>query len=202
MQRYRTFTRDEVKVIFVLGGPGVGKGTQCTHLAQDYGFSHLCAGDLLREEQARPGSEFGELISTCIREGKIVPQEITIALLKNAMKDEVAKGRTKFLIDGFPRKMDQAIKFEEEIAVSEFTLYFECSEEVMLQRLMKRSETSGRADDNIESIRKRFKTFIDTSMPVIDYYRGMNKIVTIPCEKTKEEVYDLLVVKIKDRLTL
>ncbi|KAK9248400.1 adenylate kinase-domain-containing protein [Lipomyces tetrasporus] len=196
------FSRDEVKVIFVLGGPGVGKGTQCAHLVRDYNFVHLSAGDLLRAEQAREGSEFGELISTYIREGKIVPQEITIALLRNAMQDEVKTGRTKFLIDGFPRKMDQAVKFEEDVAVSEFTLYFECTEEVMLHRLLKRGETSGRADDNIESIKKRFKTFVETSMPVIDYYRTQNKVITVPCEKTKEEVYDLLKEKISDRMSI
>ncbi|KAK9240417.1 adenylate kinase-domain-containing protein [Lipomyces kononenkoae] len=196
------FSKDEVKVIFVLGGPGVGKGTQCANLVRDYDFVHLSAGDLLRAEQAREGSEYGELISTYIREGKIVPQEITIALLRNAMQDAVKEGHSKFLIDGFPRKMDQAIKFEEDVAVSEFTLYFDCSEDVMLQRLLKRGETSGRSDDNIESIKKRFKTFVDTSMPVIDYYRGQNKVISVPCEKTKEEVYDLLKEKISDRMSL
>ncbi|KAK9361744.1 URA6 uridylate kinase-like protein [Lipomyces starkeyi] len=197
-----TFAKDEVKVIFVLGGPGVGKGTQCANLVRDYDFVHLSAGDLLRAEQAREGSEFGELISTYIREGRIVPQEITIALLRNAMQEEVKKGHTKFLIDGFPRKMDQAIKFEEDVAVSEFTLYFDCSEEIMLQRLLKRGETSGRTDDNIESIKKRFKTFVDTSMPVIDYYRKQDKVITVPCEKTMEEVYNLLKEKISDRMSI
>jgi UMP-CMP kinase len=67
-----TFSPNEVSVIFVLGGPGVGKGTQCGNLVKDYGFVHLSAGDLLREEQNREGSEFGELIRTYIREGKIV----------------------------------------------------------------------------------------------------------------------------------
>ncbi|KAK9467631.1 adenylate kinase-domain-containing protein [Lipomyces arxii] len=196
------FKKDEVKVIFVLGGPGVGKGTQCANLVRDYSFVHMSAGDLLRAEQAREGSEFGELISTYIREGNIVPQEITIALLKNAMMAEVNNGNTKFLIDGFPRKMDQAIKFEEDVAVSEFTLYFDCSEEVMLQRLLKRGETSGRSDDNIESIRKRFKTFVETSMPVVDYYRKMNKVIEVPCEQTQQEVYDLLKEKISDRMEI
>ncbi|KAK9460717.1 adenylate kinase-domain-containing protein, partial [Lipomyces oligophaga] len=196
------FKRDEVKVIFVLGGPGVGKGTQCANLVRDFNYVHLSAGDLLRAEQARPGSEFGELISTYIREGNIVPQEITIALLRNAMQEAVSQGRTKFLIDGFPRKMDQAVKFEDDVALSEFTLYFDCSEEIMLQRLLKRGETSGRSDDNIESIRKRFKTFIETSMPVVDYYRSLNKVIVVPCDKSQEEVYSLLKDKIRDRMDI
>lgn len=74
------------------------------------------AGDLLRAEQERPGSQYGELIKTYIKEGKIVPMEVTIALLENEM---LASGQDRFLIDGFPRKMDQALKFEEAVSVLE-----------------------------------------------------------------------------------
>lgn len=66
------FSPKDVLVVFVLGGPGAGKGTQCANLVPDFGFVHLSAGDLLREERNREGSEFSELIETCIREGKIV----------------------------------------------------------------------------------------------------------------------------------
>jgi UMP-CMP kinase len=160
-------------VVFVLGGPGSGKGTNCARLVKDFGFVHLSAGDLLREEQERPGSEYGDLIRHHIKEGLIVPKEVTIALLRNAMK---ASGKTRFLIDGFPRAMDQALKFEEIVVEGKAVLYFECPEEVMLERLLNRGKTSGRADDNIESIRKRFKTFRDTSYPVIEYYEKQNKV--------------------------
>jgi UMP-CMP kinase len=92
---------DDVTVLFVLGGPGAGKGTQCAKLVQDYGFKHLSAGDLLREEQDRPGSEFGDMIKTYIKEGTIVPMEVTIQLLENAMKAAMEKeGKKGFLIDG------------------------------------------------------------------------------------------------------
>lgn len=92
---------DEATVIFVLGGPGAGKGTQCERLVKDYGFKHLSAGDLLREEQNRPGSEFGELIKTHIKEGEIVPMEVTIQLLENAITATIKeKNNNKFLIDG------------------------------------------------------------------------------------------------------
>jgi UMP-CMP kinase len=96
------FSPSEVTVIFVLGGPGAGKGTQCQKLVADYGFKHLSAGDLLREEQDRPGSEFGEMIKTYIKEGTIVPMEVTVQLLENAMKSSIAEGNKKglFLIDG------------------------------------------------------------------------------------------------------
>src|SRR6201996_4911431 len=75
----------EATVIFVLGGPGSGKGTQCARLVKDFKFKHLSAGDLLREEQNRAGSEFGDLIAEYIRDGKIVPMEVTIQLLENAI---------------------------------------------------------------------------------------------------------------------
>lgn len=159
--------------MFVLGGPGAGKGTQCENLVRDYGFTHLSAGDLLREERNREGSQYGELINHYIKEGLIVPMEITIKLLEIAM---VKSGSKRFLIDGFPRKMDQALEFEKSVVDSAFVLYFECPEEVMLKRLLKRGETSGRVDDNVESIKKRFKTFHETSFPVIKHYEALGKV--------------------------
>lgn len=178
-------------VVFVLGGPGAGKGTQCTNLVRDYGFKHLSAGDLLREEQDRPGSEFGDMIKSYIKEGQIVPMEVTIQLLENAINATIEKlGTRKFLVDGFPRKMDQALKFEEVVVPSKFTLFFNCSEEVMRKRLLKRGETSGRADDNEESIKKRFRTFVDTSMPVVDMFEKEGKVLKISAEKSPDEVYE------------
>lgn len=90
---------------------------------EKYNFAHLSAGDLLRAEQDRPDSQFGDLIRTHIREGKIVPMEVTIKLLENAMDFALVSktgegwkdGKGRFLIDGFPRKMDQALKFEEDV---------------------------------------------------------------------------------------
>ena len=97
-----TFSPDKVSVVFVLGGPGAGKGTQCDKLVRDYGFTHLSAGDLLREEQDREGSEFGSLIKRIIKEGEIVPMEITVQLLENAMNKDLSEmhGNGRFLIDG------------------------------------------------------------------------------------------------------
>ncbi|KAL3233587.1 Uridylate kinase [Nakaseomyces bracarensis] len=183
------FSSDQVSVIFVLGGPGAGKGTQCAKLVRDYKFVHLSAGDLLRAEQNREGSEFGELIKHYIKEGLIVPQEVTLSLLENAIKENYSNGSTRFLIDGFPRKMDQALSFEKQIVPSKFTLFFECPEQVMLERLLERGKTSGRADDNIASIKKRFRTFEDTSMPVVNYFDNLNKVVKVRCDHPVDVVY-------------
>ncbi|KAI8830922.1 adenylate kinase-domain-containing protein [Chytriomyces cf. hyalinus JEL632] len=174
----------DTSVVFVLGGPGAGKGTQCANIVKDYGFVHLSAGDLLREERQRKGSPYGELINNIIKEGQIVPMEITISLLHAAMK---ANGGTRFLIDGFPRAIDQGEKFEDEVVKSKMVLYFECPEEEMLKRLTKRGETSGRVDDNIESIIKRFKVFKETSYPVIELYK--DKVEKVSCMNTVDGVY-------------
>lgn len=118
------YTPEEATVIFVLGGPGAGKGTQCAKLVQDYGFKHLSAGDLLREEQDRPGSEFGDMIKSYIKEGTIVPMEVTIQLLENAMGAAIEKdGKKMFLIDGtlflsYSRKMRSNFESTHELRTS------------------------------------------------------------------------------------
>jgi len=203
------FDHEKVKVIFVLGGPGVGKGTQCANLVRDYGFVHLSAGDLLRAEQNRPGSEYGDLIRQNIREGTIVPMEVTVKLLENAIREALEKaepeqagwenGRGRFLVDGFPRKMDQALKFDEEVCLSSYVLFFALTEDIMLQRLTERGKTSGREDDNEESIKKRFRTFEETSMPVIDYYRQKGKVVEIDAAASVDEVYQKVKVKVDEQ---
>lgn len=179
----------EVTLVFVLGGPGSGKGTQCAKLVAEKQFVHLSAGDLLRAEQTREGSKYGAMIAECIKEGTIVPQEVTVALLHQAIAENYAAGKTRFLVDGFPRKMDQALIFEQQIVKSAFTLFFECPEQVMLERLLQRGKTSGRTDDNIESITKRFRTFVETSMPVVNYFDEQGRVVKLRCDEPVEVVY-------------
>jgi UMP-CMP kinase len=184
------FSPSEVTVLFVLGGPGAGKGTQCARLVRDYHFAHLSAGDLLRAEQDRPGSQYGQLIRDCIKNGEIVPMEVTVALLENAMRDTIARtGTKKFLIDGFPRKMDQALKFEEVVCPARLVLFYDCPEAEMERRLLERGKTSGRADDNAESIRKRFRTFVDTSMPVVHHYEAEGRVVKVDSTPPPDKVY-------------
>ncbi|TVY82566.1 Uridylate kinase [Lachnellula suecica] len=198
-----TFSPKDVTVLFVLGGPGAGKGTQCANLVRDYHFTHLSAGDLLRAEQNREGSEFGNMIKEYIRDGKIVPMEVTVQLLENAMTDVMEKdksGKGKFLVDGFPRQMDQALKFEETVCPSKFVLFFDCPEAEMQKRLLERGKTSGRSDDNAESIKKRFKTFVDTSMPVVDYFDGQGRVVKVVATKSPDEVYKETREKLEARL--
>ena len=102
----------------VTGGPGVGKGTQCARLAQDFDFQHLSVGDLLREETNRPGSPFATFIRESMQSSVIIPAQLTISLLKAKMDTSYTPGKGRFLIDGYPRSMDQALTFEEEVRLT------------------------------------------------------------------------------------
>jgi UMP-CMP kinase len=96
--------------------------------------------------------------------------------------------------------MDQALKFEETVCPAKLVLFFDCPEKEMEQRLLNRGKTSGRADDNMESIRKRFRTFIETSMPVVDYYDTEGRVLKIDATPSPDAVYKSTREKLKDRL--
>jgi UMP-CMP kinase len=176
----------ERTIVFVLGGPGAGKGTQCANIVHDYGFAHLSAGDLLRAEM-KSGSPNGEMIASMIKDGQIVPSEVTVKLLMDAMDKN---GGKKFLIDGFPRNEENRGSFVR-VARTDcaFVLFFDVPEAVMEKRLIKRGETSGRSDDNIESIRKRFRTFVDSSMPIVEHYERQGKVRRLDGNKDVDAVY-------------
>lgn len=126
------------QVVFVLGGPGAGKGTQCSNIVSKFGFVHLSAGDLLRAERSKPDSMFGELIDNHIKNGTIVPVEITCKLIQNAMD---ASAANRFLIDGFPRNKDNMIGWNTTIGDQVdllFVLFLECPEDVCIQFIIKK----------------------------------------------------------------
>ncbi|KAF5446092.1 hypothetical protein F2P56_031748 [Juglans regia] len=180
-----TVAEKKPTVVFVLGGPGSGKGTQCANIVQHFGYTHLSAGDLLRAE-IKSGSENGTMIQNMIKEGKIVPSEVTIKLLQRAMAES---GNDKFLIDGFPRNEENRAAFEDVTKIEPaFVLFFDCSEEEMERRLLSRNQ--GREDDNIETIRKRFKVFLESSLPVIEHYNSREKVRKIDAASPVEEVFE------------
>mmetsp|Transcript_28701 Transcript_28701/g.34966 ORF Transcript_28701/g.34966 Transcript_28701/m.34966 type:complete len:239 (-) Transcript_28701:28-744(-) len=184
------------QVVFVLGGPGAGKGTQCERLSKDLNWSHLSAGDLLRAERQKSDSELGQLINARIKSGQLVPSEITVRLLQNAMDDIYATdpSKTKFLIDGFPRSEENYTAWEDAMvttnkATVEFVLFLDCPEDVMTSRLTERGKTSGRNDDTLDVIRKRFETFRKESMPIVDMYEKENKVRKISADRSVDAVY-------------
>ncbi|XP_026496488.2 UMP-CMP kinase [Vanessa tameamea] len=178
------------EVVFVLGAPGAGKGTQCSLISKEFGFVHLSAGDLLREERQRPGSEYGEMIEEKIRNGEIVPVEVTCSLIHKAIQNS---GQTRFLIDGFPRNKDNLEGWERVMSDKTkllFVLFFECSRDICTERCLKRGAAgSGRSDDNMESLKKRFNTYINDTMPIINYYDKQGLVRRINAEVAPEEVF-------------
>ncbi|KAK2704940.1 adenylate kinase isoenzyme 1-like [Artemia franciscana] len=172
-------------IIFIVGGPGCGKGTQCDRIVSKYGFTHLSTGDLLREEVAS-GSDRGQNLTAIMERGELVPLETVMQLLKEAILSKVESSKG-FLIDGYPREVAQGILFEKEIAPCSAIIYFEASDETMTKRLLGRSLSSGRVDDNEVTIKKRLDTFHTHSKPVIDYYGA--KVKTINAERDRELVF-------------
>ncbi|XP_049877064.1 UMP-CMP kinase [Pectinophora gossypiella] len=179
------------EVVFVLGAPGAGKGTQCTYISKEYGFVHLSAGDLLREERQRPGSEYGEMIEEKIRNGQIVPVEVTCSLLHKAMQKS---GKSRFLIDGFPRNKDNLEGWERTMSDKTkllFVLFFECSQSMCTERCLGRGAAgSGRSDDNLDSLKKRFNTYLNDTMPIIQHYEAQGLVRKIDAEKCPDEVFE------------
>jgi adenylate kinase len=112
--------------------------------------------------------------------------QVIIGLLRSAM---IKSGAKEFLIDGFPRALDQAECFEQMVKPCEKVIFFDCPDEEMEKRLLKRGETSGRSDDNAETIRKRFRTFVDQSLPVIEHYEKQGKVFRISAVPTPDQVF-------------
>lgn len=167
-------------VIFVLGGPGSGKGTQCELLKREFHLPQLCAGELLRRE-AKTGSELGKSISSIMQRGEIVPGHVTMSLLRREL-DLLSSSTEAVLIDGFPRAMDQAQQFELEASPCTFVLFFKCEPEVMVQRLRRRAMTSQRRDDVEGVFKSRLHTFQCTTMPVVEHYKQRGLLKEIDAE--------------------
>jgi UMP-CMP kinase len=194
--RGKRFTEEEIAswphIIFILGGPGSGKGTQCSKLCAEFkSAKHLSAGDLLRAERKK-GTSQGEMIERYIKEGKIIPVEVTAKLLKDAI-DKDKNRYDVFLIDGFPRDIKNHRGWEKMCGQGgyhvELMLMFECSEEIMTKRLLQRGKTSGRSDDNIASIRKRLRTYIKDTIPVVKSFEKQKKLVRIESNRPVNQVY-------------
>ncbi|GFT23267.1 hypothetical protein NPIL_120351 [Nephila pilipes] len=181
------------KVVFVLGAPGAGKGTQCKKIVDNFGFVHLSAGDLLRAERNTPGSQYGELIENHIRNGTIVPVEITCRLIEEAMK---TSSSNKFLVDGFPRNKDNLDGWNKEMSDKSdvrFILFIDCSEESCIERCLKRgAEGSGRSDDNIESLKKRFRTFHEDTLPIVNQFSEQGMVLKVDGSKDPDSVFQII----------
>lgn len=182
---------DKPVVFFVLGGPGSGKGTQCAKLKEKFDFVHLSAGDLLREE-AQSGSETAALIASYQKDGKLVPGDITVELFQKAMKAH-GWNKKKYLIDGFPRSQENLDGWKRVIGdsvVVPFVLVFDANEDTMIERIIERGKTSGRSDDNVESLKKRFATFKGESVPIIEHFEKLGKVRKVDALHSIDQVFE------------
>lgn len=182
-------------VVFVLGGPGAGKGTMCELAEVQLSWTHLSTGDLLRAEQQTEGPTT-EIIKEHIAAGKLVPTQIVVRLLKDAMEKVTrTTGKRNFLIDGFPRSFANLEAWYEVFgrdAELPKMMYFECPMEILEKRILGRARYSGRTDDNVESMRVRFDTFKAETLPIVELFRGKSKCVEINTSQDRQIVYSLV----------
>lgn len=185
----------EPNVVFVLGGPGAGKGTMCELAEEQLGWTHLSTGDLLRAERERGGPK-AATIEEYMTAGQLVPNDITVTLLKSAMESITrTTGKTNFLLDGFPRSLDNLEAWYDIFgrdAELPKMLYFECPYEVLKQRILGRAKFSGRSDDNVESIKLRFDTFKAKTLPIVELFRSQSKCVEVDTSQGRQAVYDIV----------
>ncbi|XP_038526302.1 adenylate kinase isoenzyme 5 isoform X1 [Canis lupus familiaris] len=174
------------KIIFMIGGPGSGKGTQCEKLVKKYGFTHLSTGELLRNELSSE-SERSKLIRDIMDRGDPVPSGIILELLKEAMGASLSDTKG-FLIDGYPQEVKQGEEFGRRIGDPHLVICMDCSADTMTNRLLQRSQGSPSVEDTT-TIAKRLETYYRASIPVIAYYETKTQLHKVNAEGTPEEVF-------------
>ena len=178
--------------IVLFGPPGAGKGTQSEKLIEKYGLTHLSTGDIFRKN-IKSETELGILAKSYIDKGQLVPDEVTIGMLKAEVKvQENPKG---FIFDGFPRTVNQAEALDEflkEIGTSITGMVaLEVEEEELIKRLLERGKTSGRADDqNVETIKNRIEVYNKETSPVAEYYSQQGKYQGVYGIGSIKEIFD------------
>ncbi|MEJ6603829.1 MAG: nucleoside monophosphate kinase [Verrucomicrobiia bacterium] len=188
-------------IVFVLGGPGTGKGTMCELVECQLGWTHLSTGDLLRAEH-QAGGPNADTIQEFIDAGKLVPNDITVTLLKHAMEKAIrTTGKKNFLVDGFPRSLNNMEGWYEIFgreAELPKMLYFECPYPVLEKRISGRAKWTGRSDDNIESVKLRFDTFKAETLPTVELFQSKNKCVEIDTSQDRQAVYALVTINLAE----
>lgn len=187
-------TKEDMINIVLFGKPGAGKGTQAEFLKEKYNLVHLSTGDIFRYNM-KNDTELGKLAKSYIEKGDLVPDEVTIKMLQDEVeKNPNAKG---FLFDGFPRTTPQAEALDKFLETKNWkvtaTVALEADDEVLVQRLLERGKTSGRADDqDVEKIRNRYVEYNEKTAPLIDFYKAQNKFYSVNGIGTITEVTERL----------
>lgn len=167
--------------IVIFGKPGVGKGTQAEFLKSKYQLFHISTGDLFRHHISNK-TDLGMLAQSYMDKGDLVPDQVTIDMLKDAVETHSeAKG---FIFDGFPRTSKQAEALdtflsEKSMQISA-TVALEADDDVLVERLVNRGKTSGRVDDqDEEKIRNRFEEYNNKTAPLRDFYEAQGKFHSV-----------------------
>jgi adenylate kinase len=163
----------QMKNIVIFGAPGSGKGTQSDLLIEHYGLGHISTGDVLRNE-IKNGTELGKTAQSYIDKGNLIPDELMVSILSKVY-DAFGRGHKGVIFDGFPRTIPQAEALKQmldergdKVAAM---IELDVPEDELMQRLIKRGQDSGRADDNEETIKKRLVVYHSQTQPLIDWYR-------------------------------
>lgn len=177
--------------IVITGAPGSGKGTQSDLIVKEYGLYHISTGDMLRAE-IKAGSEIGKKAEIIINEGKLVPDDVMIEMLhKTVLNHRDAKG---IIFDGFPRTVAQAEALDKMLADMgekvNILLVMNVEHQTLVKRLIERGKTSGRADDNLETIEKRLKVYTENTLPVIEFYKATGRLTEADNNSTVEACFN------------
>ncbi len=157
--------------IILFGPPGAGKGTQAKHLVKKLNNFQISTGDLLREE-IKNNSNIGKKIINDMNDGRFVSDEIVNQLLEKQVFDP--KKKNKLIFDGYPRSINQAKKLDLLLDNSsqkiDFIFFLNVNKEIIINRIQKRKILEKRSDDELDTILKRYDTYMETTRPVLDYY--------------------------------
>ena len=188
-----------MKNIIIFGAPGSGKGTQSDKIIAEFGVAHISTGDVLRSE-INAQTELGRTASTYIQDGKLVPDSLIIDMLAKKLDKLVKEITTSegnmlhgVIFDGFPRTIAQAEALDEMLEQRgekvNVVIGLEVDDAELIKRIVERGKTSGRADDNEETAKKRLDTYYAQTLPLKKFYEDQGKYVKINGVGTIDGIY-------------
>ncbi len=175
--------------LLVLGPQGSGKGTQAARISADHGIPHVSTGEMFRAA-ITAGTELGRQVEPILASGDLVPDELTVALIRERLsRADAADG---FVLDGFPRNLAQAEELDEMLAEIgrslDAVLFFDIPDEIALERIASRAAEEGRRDDQADAIARRLAIYHDHTEPVVERYRASGKLVPLHASRSIGEV--------------